>query len=71
MSTRQQNESARGNERSEGLACDHCAGVTGHQPWCITRSALVRYAFGAVARASLLTLGDQLILHALGVEWSL
>jgi hypothetical protein len=69
MSTRQQNEPARSNQYSEGSICNHCASVSGHESWCITCNALVRYAFGAAARASHLTLGDELILHALGVAW--
>ena len=70
MSKSQQNESAPSNQFSEGPVCDYCAGVTGHKPWCVTCNAIVRYAFGAVSSGNLLTLGDQLILHALGVEWS-
>ena len=31
---------------------------------------VVRYAFEAASAAGHLTLGDELILHALGVEWS-
>jgi hypothetical protein len=69
MSIRQQNESASSNQHIQGPLCDHCAGVAGHEPWCITRNAFVRYAYGLVARGSLLTLRDELILHALGVEW--
>jgi len=70
MSPHQQNEPARSNEYKERDVCGHCAGVTRHEPWCITRNALVRYAYEAVSRATLLTLEDELILHALGVEWS-
>ena len=68
MSTSQQNESASGNQSR--ISCDHCAAVTSHEPWCIVSNAIVRYAYGIVSRASLLTLGDELILHALGVRWS-
>jgi len=70
MSIRQQNESVHSNQYSESSVCDHCAGVTDHEPWCIMRNALVRYAFGVVSRTSQLTLEDELILHALGVEWA-
>ncbi len=70
MSTRPQNELARSNQSSEGSICGHCACATRHEPWCITRNALVRYAYEIVSRATLLTLEDELILHALGVEWS-
>jgi hypothetical protein len=72
MFIRQQNESDSGsnNQQVERPICDHCAGITDHERWCITRNAVVSYAFGIVSRASLLTLGDELILHALGVRWS-
>ena len=70
MSTRQQSESSRSNQDSAGSICDHCAGVTSHETWCITCNAVVRYAFGAVSDGGHLTVGDELILHALGVEWS-
>ena len=70
MSTCQQTESTRSNQCSESSICDHCAGVTSHEPWCITCNVVVRYAFEAASAAGRLTLGDELILHALGVEWS-
>lgn len=70
MSKRQQNELVRSSQCNEGLSCDHCAGVIAHEPWCITCNTVVRYAYEAVSRGSLLTLEDELILHALGVEWS-
>jgi hypothetical protein len=70
MSLCQQTESARSNQYSESSSCDHCAGVSAHEPWCITCNAVVRYAFEAASGPNHLTLGDELILHALGVEWS-
>jgi hypothetical protein len=70
MSARQQTELSRTNPLTVGPVCDHCAGVTSHETWCITCNAVVRYAFGAVSDGGHLTLGDELILHALGVEWS-
>ena len=70
MSTRQQTELSRNNQYSAGPICDHCAGVTSHETWCITCNALVRYAFGAASDHGRLTLGDELSLHALGVEWT-
>jgi len=69
MSTCQQTESARSNQYSESSVCDHCAGVTIHEPWCLTCNTVVRYAFEAALGTGHLTLGDELILHALGVEW--
>lgn len=70
MSIRQQIESSCSIQLSAGSVCNHCAGVTSHEPWCITCSAVVRYAYGLVLDRGQLTVGDELILHALGVEWS-
>lgn len=70
MSTRQQTESSRSNPDSTVAVCNHCAGVHSHEPWCVTCNAVVRYAFGLASEGGHPTLGDKLILHALGVEWS-
>ena len=48
--------------------CSHCAGVTTHEAWCGTHNVFVQYAFLAVLNNDL-TIGDTLILHALGVKW--
>lgn len=50
-------------------ACEHCAGVIRHEPWCITRDPVVYYAYQIVADPSKLTPGDALILHSLGAIW--
>jgi len=50
-------------------ACEHCAGVIRHEPWCITRDPVVYYAYQIVADPSKLTPGDALILHSLGATW--
>lgn len=70
MSIRPQNELVRSNQYREDSICDHCAGAIAHESWCITCNVVVRYAYEIVSRGSLLTLEDELILHALGVEWS-
>jgi len=57
------------NQYNAQSACEHCAGVVRHERWCITRDALVQYAFSVVLEPETLTLADTLILHALGVEW--
>jgi hypothetical protein len=53
-----------------GTACEHCQGVTEHEPWCVTRDPRVCYAYQIVLEASKLTYADTLILHSLGVTWS-
>ena len=70
MSIHPPTESARNNQYSQDAGCDHCSGVTSHEPWCITCNALVSYAYGILSDGGHLTQGDELILHALGVEWN-
>lgn len=49
--------------------CEHCGRILRHEKWCVTRDAVVRYAYAVVTDAEKLTLRDRLILHALGVDW--
>ena len=58
------------NKYNAEAACEHCHGVVRHEPWCVSCSEIVLYAHQAVLNADVLTEGDKLILHALGVEWS-
>jgi hypothetical protein len=58
------------NRYSADSACGHCDGVIRHEPWCITENASVEYAYKSVSDPKNLSPGDQLILHALGVEWT-
>ena len=59
------------NEYNAQSTCEHCGGVVGHEKWCLTCDALVRYAYSAAQDPEKLTLRDRLILHALGVTWGL
>lgn len=70
MPSRQQIESAHGNQHPPGSICDHCGGTTTHETWCITCNTIIRYAYGIVLNGRRLNQGDKIILHALGVEWS-
>lgn len=58
------------NKYSAEAACEHCQGIVRHEPGCITRSEVILYAYEAVLNAAVLTEGDNLILHALGVAWT-
>jgi hypothetical protein len=58
------------NQYSADSACGHCDGVLRHESWCITQSDSVQYAYRAVSDPHHLSLGDHLILHALGVAWT-
>jgi len=57
------------NQYNAEATCEHCGGVVRHERWCITRDALVQYAYGVVLDPGKMTLSDRLILHALGVSW--
>ena len=57
------------NKYSADAACEHCEGIVRHEPWCITQSSVVLYAYEAVLDADKLTEGDRITLHALGVKW--
>jgi hypothetical protein len=55
--------------RSAKNACPHCGGAAQHEAWCVTTNLSVRYAYAIVLSSTLLTPGDVLILHSLGVIW--
>jgi hypothetical protein len=57
------------NRYTADSACLHCDGVIRCEPWCATQSENVNYAFQLLSDATLLSLVDQLSLHALGVAW--
>jgi hypothetical protein len=58
------------NKYAADTSCEHCGGVVRHEPWCITSSPTVAYAYAAVLDADTLTMEDRLILHALGAAWT-
>jgi hypothetical protein len=58
------------NQFTADSACGHCDGVSRHEPWCIKQNASVQYAYRAVSDPQNLSLGDHLILHALGAAWT-
>jgi len=68
MSTHEAATWLHSNQYTE-TACEHCLGFVSHASWCVTRNRDVRYAYEALLNADRLTLGDSLILHALGVSW--
>ena len=50
-------------------ACEHCEGVARHEPWCMFVAPIGSCACHIEVDPSKLTIGDALILHALGVAW--
>jgi len=57
------------NRYTAESACEHCAGIVRHEPWCITVDHIVYYAYEIVADPGKMTIGDVLLLHSLGVSW--
>jgi hypothetical protein len=70
MPTQNQLPWSHSNRYSADSACLHCEGVIRHESWCPVQNASVLYAYRTVSEPDLLSLGDQLILHALGVTWT-
>ncbi len=58
------------NRYSAASACGHCDGVIRHEPWCITQSTSVHYAYLVITDPNRLSVEDDLILQALGAAWS-
>jgi hypothetical protein len=55
----------------EETSCVSCGGVDHCEYWCESVNAFVRYAHDTARHPSHLSLGDRIILHALGVRWTL
>ena len=58
------------NQYAADSACLDCGGIIRCEVWCSTECPNVRYAQQAVLDPAQLSIGDQLILHALGVAWN-
>jgi len=52
-------------------ACKFCDGVIKHEHWCMWENRRTLYAYAIVSDIKILTSLDKLILHALGVTYSL
>jgi hypothetical protein len=69
MFTDQQSPVFHSNRYTAQSSCEHCGGVIRHENWCITRDALVFYAYEVVLYPAKMTPEDVLRLHGLGVAW--
>lgn len=69
MPTQNEPSSLQSGTQIAESACSHCEGMNSHESWCVTQNGNVYYAHLIVLQPKNLTLGDQLILHALGVSW--
>src|SRR6266850_2857661 len=52
-------------------ACEPCEGIIRHELWCQTLNPVVCYAYKIVVSADELAIGDAIILHSLGVLWTI
>jgi hypothetical protein len=62
--------SSHSNQHRADSTCGHCDGTSSHEPWCVTQSANVHYAYQVAGDSCHLSPGDRLILHALGASWT-
>lgn len=67
MPTQDEPSSLQSGTETVESACAHCDGMNSHVSWCITQNGNVYYAHLIASQPKHLELGDQLILHALGV----
>ncbi len=58
------------DQTDEHLSCARCGRDVLCESWCESVNGCVRYAHDAVLHPTHLSLGDRIILHALGVRWS-
>ena len=58
------------NQFCADSVCAHCEGVIRHEPWFVTQSVTVQYAFRVLSDPHQLSLEEELILHGLGVVWN-
>jgi hypothetical protein len=63
-------EVSRGSNKYDVAACcTICEGVVRHEPWCVIINKDVEYAFLLAVDPAIITEGDQIGLHSLGVRW--
>jgi hypothetical protein len=64
------NSAKNNSHRKAQTACALCEGTFQHEAWCASRDPGASYAYQIVVDSSKLTEGDSLILHSLGVAWT-
>ena len=62
--------SVRTEQTDEFLPCARCGGQVVCEPWCESVNSCARYAYDAALHPTHLSLGDRIVLHALGVRWT-
>ena len=57
------------NKYDVACRCSICNGVVRHEPWCVMVNKEMEYAFLFAVNPTIITQGDTIELHSLGVLW--
>jgi hypothetical protein len=57
------------NQYNAAACCSICSGVVQHEPWCVIVNKDIEYAFLLAVDPVVITEGDKITLHSLGVAW--
>jgi hypothetical protein len=57
------------NKYNAAACCTICNGVVQHEPWCVIVNKDMEYAFLLAVDPVVITEGDKITLHSLGVAW--
>lgn len=57
------------NKYNAAGCCTICNGVVRHEPWCVMVNKEMEYAFLLALNPTIITEGDTIELHSLGVLW--
>jgi hypothetical protein len=57
------------NKYNAAAGCTICSGVVQHEHWCVIINKEMEYAFLLAEDPVIITEGDKIALHSLGVLW--
>ena len=57
------------NKYDAADCCTICNGVVRHEPWCVMVNKEMEYVFLLTVNPTIITEGDTIELHSLGVLW--
>jgi hypothetical protein len=57
------------NKYNAAASCTICNGVVQHEHWCVIINKEMEYAFLLAVDPVIITEGDKIALHSLGVAW--
>ncbi len=57
------------NKYNAAVGCAICSGVVQHEHWCVIINKEMEYAFLLAEDPVIITEGDKIALHSLGVLW--